>query len=387
MKNKINNGITLISLAVTIIVMLIIAGTSINLIFGENSLIKQAKKSKEENRGGSVEEYCNLWKSNVRTDIEMGYSTAQTLEELLEYLKEKGLLYDNEIEQIQNDGNIIIGSHNINFSLSDDEELKPGLYQSGTTQLIKSWKKLIDDGDITVNGKKLTKISYSLDGDLIISNQINELSKYGELKTSAMNGTPKLKSVNIPSTIKEIPTSAFGCFKNLNKIILNNGLETISDSAFIYCKGLTEIIIPNSVSKIGSNAFKNCSNLATIDIPESVTSIYGNSFIGTKWYKSQSNNKNIYIGKIYYTYKGNLSQGKRIEIKDGTKVIANNAFESNNWNLIVLMPNSIEKIGIGFFNEISTLNYKGSQDDWSRIMIDDPIYPSNRVIINYNYNI
>lgn len=387
MKNKINNGITLISLAVTIIVMLIIAGTSINLVFGENSLIKQAKKSKEENRGGSVEEYCNLWKSNVRTDIEMGYSTAQTLEELLEYLKEKGLLYDNEIEQIQNDGNIIIGSHNINFSLSDDEELKPGLYQSGTTQLIKSWKKLIDDGDITVNGKKLTKISYSLDGDLIISNQINELSKYGELKTSAMNGTPKLKSVNIPSTIKEIPTSAFGCFKNLNKIILNNGLETISDSAFIYCKGLTEIIIPNSVSKIGSNAFKNCSNLATIDIPESVTSIYGNSFIGTKWYKSQSNNKNIYIGKIYYTYKGNLSQGKRIEIKDGTKVIANNAFESNNWNLIVLMPNSIEKIGIGFFNEISTLNYKGSQDDWARIMIDDPIYPSNRVIINYNYNI
>lgn len=387
MKNKINNGITLISLAVTIIVMLIIAGTSINLIFGENSLIKQAKKSKEENRGGSVEEYCNLWKSNVRTDIEMGYSTAQTLEELLEYLKEKGLLYDNEIEQIQNDGNIIIGSHNINFSLSDDEELKPGLYQSGTTQLIKSWKKLIDDGDITVNGKKLTKISYSLDGDLIISNQINELSKYGELKTSAMNGTPKLKSVNIPSTIKEIPTSAFGCFQNLNKIILNNGLETISDSAFIYCKGLTEIIIPNSVFKIGSNAFKNCSNLATIDIPESVTSIYGNSFIGTKWYKSQSNNKNIYIGKIYYTYKGNLSQGKRIEIKDGTKVIANNAFESNNWNLIVLMPNSIEKIGIGFFNEISTLNYKGSQDDWSRIMIDDPIYPSNRVIINYNYNI
>ena len=387
MKDKINNGITLISLAVTIIVMLIIAGTSINLIFGENSLIKQAKKSKEENRGGSVEEYCNLWKSNVRTDIEMGYSTAQTLEELLEYLKEKGLLYDNEIEQIQNDGNIIIGSHNINFSLSDDEELKPGLYQSGTTQLIKSWKKLIDDGDITVNGKKLTKISYSLDGDLIISNQINELSKYGELKTSAMNGTPKLKSVNIPSTIKEIPTSAFGCFQNLNKIILNNGLETISDSAFIYCKGLTEIIIPNSVFKIGSNAFKNCSNLATIDIPESLTSIYGNSFIGTKWYKSQSNNKNIYIGKIYYTYKGNLSQGKRIEIKDGTKVIANNAFESNNWNLIVLMPNSIEKIGIGFFNEISTLNYKGSQDDWSRIMIDDPIYPSNRVIINYNYNI
>lgn len=387
MKEKNNKGITLIALAVTIIVILILAGISINLIFGENSIIKQAKKSKEESRGGSVEEYCNLWKSNVRTDNEMGFSTAKTLEELLETLKEKGLLYDNEIEQVQNDGTIIIGSHNINFNLEDDDELKPGLYQAGTTQLIKSWKELIDNGDITVDGKKLTKISYNLDGDLVISSQINELSKYGETKTSSMAGTPKLKGVNIPSTIKEIPTSAFGCFQNLNKIILNNGLETISDSAFIYCKGLTEIIIPNSVSKIGSNAFKNCSNLATIDIPESVTTIYGNSFIGTKWYKSQSNNKNIYIGKIYYGYKGSLSQGKIIEIKDGTKVIANNAFESNNWNLIISMPKSIEKIGNGFFNEVATINYEGSQVEWNKIILEDPSYSLNSVNINYNYNI
>ena len=43
MKNK---GVTLIALAVTIIVMLILAGVSINLFTGENSIIKQAKKSK-----------------------------------------------------------------------------------------------------------------------------------------------------------------------------------------------------------------------------------------------------------------------------------------------------------------------------------------------------
>lgn len=387
MKEKNNKGITLIALAVTIIVILILAGISINLIFGENSIIKQAKKSKEESRGGSVEEYCNLWKSNVRTDNEMGFSTAKTLEELLETLKEKGLLYDNEIEQVQNDGTIIIGSHNINFNLEDDDELKPGLYQAGTTQLIKSWKELIDNGDITVDGKKLTKISYNLDGDLVISSQINELSKYGETKTSSMAGTPKLKGVNIPSTVKNIPTTSFGCFTNLSKITLNSGIEKISDNAFIYCKGLTEIIIPNTVSEIGSNTFKNCSNLENIDIPESVTSIYGNSFTGTKWYKSQTNNKDVYIGNIYYTYKGSLSQRKRIEIKDGTKVIANNAFESNNWNLIVLLPKSIEKIGTGFFNELSILNYKGSQEDWSKIMIDDTAYPSPSVTINYNYNI
>ena len=48
---------------------------------------------------------------------------------------------------------------------------------------------------------------------------------------------------------------------------------------------------------------------------------------------------------------------------------------------------SIEKIGTGFFNELSILNYKGSQEDWSKIMIDDTAYPSPSVTINYNYNI
>ena len=45
MKNDIKNikGITLIALIVTIIVILIIAGISINMIFGDNSILKILK--------------------------------------------------------------------------------------------------------------------------------------------------------------------------------------------------------------------------------------------------------------------------------------------------------------------------------------------------------
>ena len=39
---KKSNGITLISLAVTIIVLIILAAVSINAINGENSVVKQA---------------------------------------------------------------------------------------------------------------------------------------------------------------------------------------------------------------------------------------------------------------------------------------------------------------------------------------------------------
>lgn len=40
-----NNGITLVALVVTIVVLLILAGVSISLVLGDNGLISQAKQS------------------------------------------------------------------------------------------------------------------------------------------------------------------------------------------------------------------------------------------------------------------------------------------------------------------------------------------------------
>ena len=47
MKNK---GVTLIALAVTIVVMLILAGVTISVLNGENGIVKQAQKAKEESK-------------------------------------------------------------------------------------------------------------------------------------------------------------------------------------------------------------------------------------------------------------------------------------------------------------------------------------------------
>ena len=40
-----NNGITLVALVVTIVVLLILSGVSISLVLGDNGLISQAKQS------------------------------------------------------------------------------------------------------------------------------------------------------------------------------------------------------------------------------------------------------------------------------------------------------------------------------------------------------
>ena len=43
-----NNGITLISLVVTIIVLLILAGVTISMLFGDNGIITMAQKARDE---------------------------------------------------------------------------------------------------------------------------------------------------------------------------------------------------------------------------------------------------------------------------------------------------------------------------------------------------
>ena len=58
---KINNlGITLIALVITIIVLLILAGVSIAMLTGENGILTQAQRAKEETESAARNEARNL---------------------------------------------------------------------------------------------------------------------------------------------------------------------------------------------------------------------------------------------------------------------------------------------------------------------------------------
>ena len=46
-KTKDKNGITLVALVVTIIVLILLAGVSINLVIGNNGIMQKAKEAKE----------------------------------------------------------------------------------------------------------------------------------------------------------------------------------------------------------------------------------------------------------------------------------------------------------------------------------------------------
>lgn len=99
-RKRANNGITLIALVITIIVLLILAGVTIATLTGDNGILIQVGKAEEETRGASVQEARDLWKINQEADNQAGESTAQSLEKLIEDLVNQKLLTEDEKDQI-----------------------------------------------------------------------------------------------------------------------------------------------------------------------------------------------------------------------------------------------------------------------------------------------
>ena len=81
MKTKEMKGITLVALVVTIVVLLILAGVSINTVLGDDGIIKKAKEAAEATKRASAEEEMNR--------LVLEYQLAKNDETLESFLQEK----------------------------------------------------------------------------------------------------------------------------------------------------------------------------------------------------------------------------------------------------------------------------------------------------------
>ncbi|MBP3831035.1 MAG: hypothetical protein ILA02_01455 [Clostridia bacterium] len=125
MKNNLKNkktakkstrGITLIALVVTIIVLLILAGISIQMLTGDNGILNRAVQAKEATRGGEVQE---------RVRLEVAYNTSSDYlggakkykEQVVSELHTEKKLTDEEVEELEENDVITIGGITIDFSV------------------------------------------------------------------------------------------------------------------------------------------------------------------------------------------------------------------------------------------------------------------------------
>ena len=91
-KNKKEKGVTLIALVVTIIVLIVLAGISINLIFGNLGIVTKEKEAKEENLKQTAKEVMNLKITSIQIE---NYTENKTLPSL-QFLADK-LCEDNDM--------------------------------------------------------------------------------------------------------------------------------------------------------------------------------------------------------------------------------------------------------------------------------------------------
>ncbi len=80
-KNRKQKGVTLIALVITIIVLIILAGVAINALVGENGIITQAQRAKEETDKSQKEELGGLAGLEQQIDEALGQT----------YIVEKGV--------------------------------------------------------------------------------------------------------------------------------------------------------------------------------------------------------------------------------------------------------------------------------------------------------
>lgn len=105
---------------------------------------------------------------------------------------------------------------------------------------------------------------------------------------------------------------------------------------------VTSVKIPGSVTSIAGHAFDGLTSVNSFDIPESVTTIGAYAFDNTGWYNNQKEGL-LYIKNNLVAYKKGEPL-KCIEIKEGTKLVAQRLFYNDNNIEEITFPNSCSSI-------------------------------------------
>ena len=112
LKNK--NAITLIALVVTIVVLLILAGVSINLIVDENGIIQKSKDARNASRAGTIRDEISLWEAE-KFASDNGAGSHESIDDFLARLKTRGLIDDDDIQTIKDTRELQVGKEIIKF--------------------------------------------------------------------------------------------------------------------------------------------------------------------------------------------------------------------------------------------------------------------------------
>ena len=381
-----NKGITLISLVITIIVLLILAGITISTLVGENGIITKATEAKISTELSAYKEELELYKVNKtsentnfieetltagKTDLNYNTKSEEEIGNIKTIITDISDKYFEKLEVIK--GKLLINTQDrteIRVAQSLGIEVNPYDIRDGVLWSSSGNLLLMDENT----------------GSLTIPDSVTSI---GEGAFSNLEG---LKTIIIPPTVKRIEQNAFKNNTTLENVIIQErngeGVQYIGYSAFRECKNLKNINLPDTITYIGGSAFRSDGNLDNIKLPKNLKELYGLTFSGC------SSLKNLELSENLEKLGGQCLSGTLITslkftqnlktIEDGALSIStlqeidtseNNYFEFKNGGLYskdlktlvialsnitsINIENSVETInGYAFYrcNKLSTIN-------------------------------
>ncbi len=224
---------------------------------------------------------------------------------------------------------------------------------------------------------------------VIIPDSVTSIGSY------AFKDCTSLTSITIPNSVESIGDNAFSGCSKLKKIEIPDSVISIGDEAFSGCTSLESVTIGNKVISIGDYAFRDCKKLESVTIGNNVTSIGSDAFYNTAYYNDKSNWNNgvLYISNCLIDTNNNFKSTTDYTIEDGTRIIADSAFDGctsltsvtipNSVTRIdnkafynctsltsVTIPNSVTSIGYSAFEDcksLTSVNYSGTKSQWKSI--------------------
>ena len=395
---KKQRGITLIALVVTIVILLILSGISLNIVFSNNGIITKAQEAKTLNSHSTVLESLQIENSSYETEYELG----DTEVDFETYLKNKGIIDGNFnvntaklVGKKTSAGN---GKNHQDVYTIEVDDVEDGY------RLKYYGKNESENKDLGIIGYKKGETDEPSDPSIFNFNpRTGEIALKGAMtgydisKDEEINeNVTHLKKIVVPEEIDGVKVTKIGnegediyrrvyigfTSSYVEKIVLPNTITEIGDDAFASCINLKKINIPDSVTSIGSHAFWNCRSLESINIPDHCTWINEMTFFNCKSLKSISLPSHLLgmdrsaftgcgvekiiipgsVSKIeYYAFSG--SKLKYVEIENGVKGIEDGAFYDCEDLIEVSIPESVTSIYYNSFYECKKLQAINVNDD------------------------
>ena len=392
---KASNGITLIALVVTIIVLLILAGISIQMLTGDNGILTRAGEAKEKTNIeqlreqiqlevlGSFEKNGDLVATKIKDNIENHITGA--IVDGTDF--DLDVTVDGYIFSIDSSGNVAYNGKDtpaepVTNPHSNEDWIMAWVCKNGeweSTPITSSNESDLDGADIvaklyevktngvankitpksflwqeeTISFKEGTEYDMVIEGSgempALMTTEGNDITgAFGWQAPSAMYLMKYLMTHTMPDDPDDNVFTPY-----ITDVIVCEGITKIGDYAFGGGTGLKKFKIASTVKEVGINSFMMCNGLEEITIPSTVKTVNLGAFQDCKFLKKVSVKKGV--EKLEGVTFCNCTSLKSVSIPSSVTTIKKSTFWDCRSLTSVSIPNSVTTIGDNAFGSCTSL--------------------------------